>query len=90
MSACNIYNASGNLVWSLGDYGGVVCDIAIIPANTAMTLTYPDFAGKTLTCNVVSNGGNWASGPSITYPSSIPTVTFASDPSARTCYVWAF
>ena len=90
MSACNIYDASGNLTWSLGDYGGVVCDIAIIPANTPTTLSYPDFAGRTVTCNAVSNSGNWGPGPTISYPSSIPTLTFASANVARTCYVWVF
>lgn len=89
MSACNIYDASGNLIWSLGDYGGSMCDIVQVPANTPLTLSYPDFAGRTATVTTVAGSGSgWGPAPTITYPSTIPTVAFASSSVVRTVYIW--
>ena len=89
MSVCNIYDASGKLVWSLGDYGSVMCDVVFIPANTPMTLTYPAFAGRTVWAEEIWTGARGTGASAVvTYPSGVPTVTFASNSQSRTSYIW--
>ena len=91
MSVCNIYDASGKLVWSLGDYGGVLGDVLQIPANSVQTISYPAFSGRTLWVDETSSDGACRGkgvNTTVAYQSGVPVVMFYENTKARSCYIW--
>ena len=90
MSACNIYDAGGNLIWSLGDYGSVMCDVVNVQPNAAPIMAYPAFVGRALFVETIYWDGYGSGSPTVvSYPSGVPTVTFSANTKTRTCYIWA-
>ena len=91
MATMSIYDETGAQVLSPADYGGLTCEMFVVAANTTVTKTYPNLAGRTIAVEVMGGDGtifNMDMKYTISYPSSIPTIVFASLTTARIAYVW--
>jgi hypothetical protein len=84
-----VFDAGGAPVWdSVSAAGGVIADVQTIPANTAMTFTYPLFAGRAFGVLSVSQPAN----PLLTMDDALgyPRVQAAAMVVARTIMVMVF
>lgn len=87
-----IKNASGVETFNSQRRGAVFVEFVDVPNNTATTKTYNNLTGRTVFVigrRYQGANGNYAQPFTITYPSGVPTVTFAAVLGGASWWVFA-